>query len=114
MFQQNRHALHVMTFTLASAWCHKHRRAQFSKNYICRIYPRSGLSLKPLFLGCGVKDSDYRGNISVILTNVSRWNVDIKNGDRIPQIIFFKKEISKSRNFKIRIHTEQKILAQLV
>ena len=37
-----------------------------AKQYVCRIHPRSGLSLKLLFLG--VIDSDYRGNISVILT----------------------------------------------
>ena len=65
---------------------------KFSKKYVCRIYPKSGLSLKPLFLGSGVIDSDYRGNISVILTNFSSWNVEIKKGDRIAQIIFLKKE----------------------
>ena len=65
---------------------------KFSKKYVCRIYPRSGLSLKPLFLGGGVVDSEYRGNISVILTNFSQWNVEIKKEDRIAQIIFLKKE----------------------
>ena len=64
----------------------------FAKKYVCRIYPRSGLSLKPLFLGGGVIDSNYRGNISVILTNFSSWNVDIKKGDKIAQITFIKKE----------------------
>ena len=66
--------------------------SKFSKKYVCRIYPKSGLSLKPLFLGSGVIDSDYRGNISVILTNFSAWNVEIKKGDIIAQIIFLKKE----------------------
>ena len=48
--------------------------------------------MKPLFLGSGVTDSDYRANISVILTNFSLWNVEIKKGDRIAQMIFLKKE----------------------
>ena len=55
---------------------------KFAKKYVCRIYPRLGLSLKPLFLGGGVADSDYRGNISVILTNFLSWNGDIKKGDK--------------------------------
>ena len=33
---------------------------QFLKKYVCRIYPRSSLSLKPSFLGGRVIDSDYR------------------------------------------------------
>ena len=48
--------------------------------------------MKPLFLGGGVTDSNYRGNISVILTNFSSWTVDIKKGDKIAQIMFIKKE----------------------
>ena len=27
---------------------------KFHEKYVCRIYPQSGLSLKPLFLGSGV------------------------------------------------------------
>ena len=60
---------------------------KFAKKYVCRIYPRTGLSLKPLFLGGGVIDSDYRGNISVIFTNFSSGNNEIKKGDRTAQII---------------------------
>ena len=48
--------------------------------------------MKPLFVGGGVIDSDYRGVISVILTNLSSWSVDIEQGDRIAQIMFLKKE----------------------
>ena len=65
---------------------------KFPKKYVCRIYPRPGLSCKLLFLGGGVINSSYRGNISVILTNFSVWNVEIKKGHRIAQIIFLKKE----------------------
>ena len=66
---------------------------KFAKKYVCRIYPSSGLSLKLLFLGGGgVVDSNYRGNISVMLTNFSSWKLDIERGDRIAQMIIFKKE----------------------
>ena len=59
---------------------------------MCRIYPRSDLSLKTLLLGRGVIDSHYRGNISVILTNFDSSNVVISKEDRIAQIMFLKKE----------------------
>ena len=64
---------------------------KFAKKYVCRIYPRSGLSLKSIFLEGGVVDSDYRGNISVTLTNFSSSNIDIERGDKIAQMVFEKR-----------------------
>ena len=64
---------------------------QFLKKFSCRIYHRSGLSLKPLLLGGGVLDSDYQGNISVIPTNSDLSNVEIQKGAKIAQIMFFEK-----------------------
>ena len=37
---------------------------KFSKRYVFRIYPKSSFSLLPIFVGSGVVDSDYHGNIS--------------------------------------------------
>ena len=48
------------------------------------------MSLLPTFIGGGVVDSDYRGNISVILTNFSSSDVEVNIGDRIAQIMFVK------------------------
>ena len=62
---------------------------KFAKKYVARIYPRSGLSMKGLFLG-GVIDSDYRGNISIILTNLSQGTFEIETGNRIAQLMFLK------------------------
>ena len=62
----------------------------FSKKLCCRIYRRSGLSLLPTFISGGVIDSDYWGNIWVILTNFASFNVEVKVGDRIAQIMFIK------------------------
>ena len=58
---------------------------KFSKKLCCRIYLRSGLSLLPTFIGGGVVDSDYRGNLSVILTNFSLSDVEVNAGDKIAQ-----------------------------
>lgn len=53
-----------------------------------RVAPRSGLSWKHhLDIGAGVIDSDYRGNVGVILFNLSHVDFDVKQGDRIAQLI---------------------------
>ena len=57
-----------------------------------RIYPWSGLPLETISVGGGVVDADYRGNIPVILTNLSKKTMKIEVGDRIPQVFFMKKE----------------------
>ena len=55
---------------------------KFSKKYSCRLYqPHSGLSLKPVTLGRRVIDPDFRGIISVILTNHSKEIVNIEQGN---------------------------------
>ena len=65
---------------------------KFSKNYVCKVYPRSSMSVLPTFLGGGVIDSDYWDNICIILTKFAASNVEIKTGDRIAQITFLKPE----------------------
>ena len=51
---------------------------KFSKNYVFRLYPRSGLSCKSVILGGGVIDSNFLGNIFVILTNLSKKRLKLK------------------------------------
>ena len=89
---------------------------KFSKKFCCRIYPRSGLSLLPTSVGGGVVDSDYRGNISVILTNFSSSNVEVNIGDKIAQIIFVKPILfllKRLMNFVIQQLEVRKVLVQL-
>ena len=62
---------------------------KFAKKYVARIYPQLGLSMKGLLLGGRVIDCDYRGNISIILTNLSQRTFEIETGDRIAQLTFF-------------------------
>lgn len=60
-----------------------------------QIRGRSGLALKhgiTLANGIGTIDSDYRGEIKVILINLGRDNFTINNGDRIAQFVLKKYE----------------------
>ena len=63
--------------------------------YEVQVRPRSGLALKN-GLTClntpGTIDSDYRGEIKVLLINLSSENQSINNNDRIAQLIVAKYE----------------------
>ena len=53
-----------------------------------RIAPRSGLAIRNFIdVGVGVVDSDYRGEIKVVLFNHSAEDFKVQAGDRIAQLI---------------------------
>ncbi|HEX3099766.1 MAG TPA: dUTP diphosphatase [Patescibacteria group bacterium] len=56
--------------------------------YYARIASRSGLSAKNgIFTLAGVVDSDYRGEVIVVLANHSDVDHEVKAGDRIAQMV---------------------------
>ena len=62
----------------------------FSEEYEIQIRPRSGLAAKnkiTVLNTPGTIDSDYRGEIKVILFNLGKDEFIIKNQDRIAQMI---------------------------
>ena len=62
----------------------------FSKEYEIQIRPRSGLAVKKnisVLNTPGTIDSDYRGEIKVILFNHGKEDFAINNGDRIAQMV---------------------------
>ena len=57
--------------------------------YVALVFARSGLAVKnglTLSNGVGVIDSDYRGEISVGLVNLSDKPYTVQNGERIAQL----------------------------
>lgn len=57
------------------------------------ILPRSGLALKNgIHIGAGVIDEDYKGNVGVLLFNLSEDHFQINKGDRIAQLVVKKYE----------------------
>ena len=61
--------------------------------YFRKVYPRSNL-LKNYFVSCdaGVINLDFRGTVLILMTNNSKDPILIKAGQRIAQIVFYKKE----------------------
>ena len=62
----------------------------FPENYEIQVRPRSGLAAKnniSILNTPGTIDSDYRGEIKVIIHNHGNRNFIINNGDRIAQMI---------------------------
>ena len=60
-----------------------------------QIRPRSGLALKhgiTVLNTPGTIDSDYRGEVGIILVNLSNIDFEIKNGERICQMIIARHE----------------------
>jgi dUTP pyrophosphatase len=61
--------------------------------YYGRVASRSGLAVKNgLEVGAGVIDSDYRGEVKVLLRNLGSQPFEFKSGDRIAQLIIEKIE----------------------
>ncbi len=63
--------------------------------YEAQVRPRSGLAAKKgitVLNAPGTVDADYRGEIGVILVNLSNENFTIENGERIAQLVIAKHE----------------------
>lgn len=63
---------------------------ELPKGYEAQIRPRSGLALKKgitVLNTPGTIDADYRGEIGIILINLSQEKFVIQNGDRICQMV---------------------------
>ncbi|MFW5879226.1 MAG: dUTP diphosphatase [bacterium] len=63
---------------------------ELPEGYEAQIRPRSGLALKKgltVLNTPGTIDADYRGEIGVILVNLSNQSVSVHSGDRICQMV---------------------------
>ena len=75
-----------------------------------QVRPRSGLAAKrgiTVLNSPGTVDADYRGEIGVILVNLSNEDFLIKNGERIAQLIIAKHEQITWKEVSILDKTER-------
>ena len=69
--------------------------------YECQVRPRSGLAIKKgisVLNSPGTIDADYRGEVGVILVNLSNEAFTIEDGERIAQLVFAKFEQARWLN----------------
>lgn len=68
---------------------------EIPEGYECQVRPRSGLAFKKgitVLNSPGTIDADYRGEVGVILINLSNEDFIVENGERIAQLVFAKFE----------------------
>lgn len=80
---------------LARAIIHTGLFIELPVGYEAQVRPRSGLAAKhglTVLNSPGTIDADYRGEIGVILVNLSNTAYTIKNGERVAQMVIAKHE----------------------
>ena len=85
-------------------------RIQLEKGYEAQIRPRSGLAIKngiTVLNTPGTIDADYRGEVKIILVNLSDTDFTINSGERVAQIVFAKCEQMEVVNVETLSETER-------
>lgn len=83
---------------------------EIPEGFECQVRPRSGLALKKgitVLNSPGTIDADYRGEVGVILINLSNEEFRIEDGERIAQLVFAKVEQAQWESAKILSDTER-------
>lgn len=64
---------------------------ELPEGFECQVRPRSGLAFKhgvTVLNSPGTIDADYRGEIGVLLINLSNTSFTIEDGERVAQLVF--------------------------
>ena len=75
-----------------------------------QVRPRSGLAAKKgitVLNAPGTIDADYRGEIGVILVNLSNEDFTIENGERVAQLVIAKHERATWQQSEVLVETER-------
>ena len=83
---------------------------ELPENYEAQIRPRSGLALKngiTVLNSPGTIDADYRGEVGVILINLSDTDFVINDGERICQMVIAKHEKTTWKEVEILNQSER-------
>lgn len=78
--------------------------------YEAQVRPRSGLAAKKgitVLNAPGTVDADYRGEIGVILVNLSNEEFTIQNGERIAQLVIAKHERAEWEQVEVLSETDR-------
>ena len=81
-----------------------------AEGYEAQVRPRSGLALKKgitVLNSPGTIDADYRGEIGVILVNLSSEDFVIEDGERIAQMVIARHEQVEWQTVEVLTETER-------
>lgn len=85
-------------------------RIELPKGYEAQVRPRSGLALKhgiTVLNTPGTIDSDYRGELKVLLVNLSNDDFVINAGERVAQMVIAKHETVEWEEVEVLDETER-------
>ena len=83
---------------------------EIQPGFECQVRPRSGLAFKKgitVLNSPGTIDADYRGEVGVILINLSNETFTVEHGERIAQLVFAKVEQIKFQQVSILTETQR-------
>ena len=83
---------------------------EIPEGYEGQVRPRSGLAIKhgiTVLNTPGTIDADYRGDVKIILVNLSDTDFVINSGERVAQIVFAKCEQMEVVNVETLSETER-------
>lgn len=64
---------------------------ELDKHIEAQVRPKSSISAKGILVHFGTVDSDYRGEVKVIMQNLNDFGVEFEAGQKIAQIVFNEK-----------------------
>ena len=64
---------------------------ELDKHIEAQVRPKSSISAKGILVHFGTVDSDYRGEVKVVIQNLNDFGVEFEAGQKIAQIVFSKK-----------------------
>lgn len=64
---------------------------ELDKHIEAQVRPKSSISAKGILVHFGTVDSDYRGEVQVVMQNINDYGVEFEAGQKIAQIVFNKK-----------------------
>ena len=98
--------LHPMERTLVPTGI----RIELPEGYEAQVRPRSGLALKhgiTLLNTPGTIDSDYRGELKVLLVNLSNDDFVVNAGERVAQMVIARHETATWEEVEVLDETER-------
>ena len=64
---------------------------ELDKHIEAQVRPKSSISVQGVLVHFGTVDSDYRGEVQVVMQNLNQHGVEFEAGQKIAQIVFYKK-----------------------